>query len=372
MQVALSQALAFRLARQHLSAPAPDALTAARALIGAQAQVHSAAIFQLRARTAGGFSDDAASGALWRDRTLVRLWAHRGTVHLMARDDLGLLLALRRHRVGYYQNWYEGDGLTPAQVEGLVAAIAETLAVHGPHSRMDLSRRLVPMLGEWARPWLEHSWGGVIKLACALGHVCHGPAVDGEEREAKFVHLPGWAGEMEMPEARPAMAEMLRRYLSVYGPATAADARKFFGLGAGPIAEAFADLAPDLMPVDFNGRPAWILAADEAAVRTAEHEAGAIAVTPLFDPYLLAHADTSQYLTARFRPAVYRTAGWISPVVLRQGRVVATWTHKRTAKGWDVEVTPLERVWKKELPAITRALRHLAGGEKLAALRLAG
>ncbi len=51
LSVTRSQALAFRLDRQHLLAPAPDALAAARTLVGAQAQVHSAAILQLRARS---------------------------------------------------------------------------------------------------------------------------------------------------------------------------------------------------------------------------------------------------------------------------------------------------------------------------------
>ena len=92
-----------------------------------------------------------------------------------------------------------------------------------------------------------------------------------------------------------------------------------------------------------------------------------MSVLGLFDPWLLAHQDTSQYLDDRFRPAIYRTAGWISPVILRQGRVIATWAQTRAAgpKGagsWEVRISPLERVYKKELPAITRGLRRLSGG----------
>ncbi|MFM2044846.1 MAG: hypothetical protein RLY86_3422 [Pseudomonadota bacterium] len=394
MQVSVPQALAFRLARQHLTAPAGDAVTAARAVLGAQAQVQSAAILQLRARTAAGFAAAAAEGALWRDRSLVKLWGHRSTLHLMAREDVALLRAVRRLAIGGYHAWYAKGGLTPDQVDLLVQAVRDTLAGHGPHSRMDLSRRLVPVLGEWARPWLEHSWGGVIKLACALGHVCHGPplrpgadgdaggAAAGEEREAKFVHLPDWLGPVwsgggavpggTVQDGATALPGLVRRYLSAFGPATAADIRKFTGLPAGPVAAALAALGPDLMRVDLAGRSTYLLARDEAVLREAEPTPGAITIIPLFDPWLLGHVDTGQYLDDRFRPAVYRTAGWISPVVLRQGRVIATWTHRRTVKGWDVTVTPLERVWKKDLPAITRALRHLAGEDGLANVRLAG
>lgn len=363
MPVTLPQALAFRLDRQHLAGPAADPLAAARALLGAQAQVHSAAVLQLRART-GACADGDMDRLLYQDRSLVKLWAQRSTLHLTPRDDLGLMLAFRRLYVGNYHRWYENEGLSPEQVERLVAAVAEALATHGPHSRMDLSRRLVPVLGEWARPMLEHSWGGIIKLACALGHVCHGPAKGGEEgeREAMFVHLPAWAGPPDPLEPRAAMASLLRRYLHAFGPATPADFRKFTGIAAEPVRQAFADLGAELLPVSLAGKAAFALAVDEGALRDAAPAEGHLAVLPLFDPYLLAHADTGQYLDDCHRPAVYRTAGWISAVVLRQGRVVATWTHRRTPRGWAVALSPLARVYKKELPAITRRLRHLAGG----------
>lgn len=382
LPVDVPRALAFRLARQHLLAPAPDALAAARSLIGAQAQVHSAAVLQLRARSPA-CPDASVARALYDERSLVKMWAQRSTLHLVPRDDLGLVLRLRQVYAGAYHAWYAREGLTPDQVDRLVAAVAETLALHGPHSRMDLSRRLVPVMGDWAKPWLEHSWGGIIKLAAALGHVCHGPprlkadraaraagdpatdageGADSAAAEALFVSLPHWAAPPPLPGEREGLAELVRRYLAVYGPATPADARKFFMLYAEPIRQAFADLAPELLEVDLAGRRAYALKADEAALRTAEPPAGHIAVLPLFDPWLLAHADTGQYLDDRHRGAVYRTAGWISPVVLRQGRVVATWTHKRTASGWQVALTPLTRVYKKELRPIERALSRLAEG----------
>lgn len=368
--ITLPQALAFRLDRQHLTRPADHAMTAVRSLIGAQAQVHSAALLQLRARAEAGAEEASIDRALYADRSLVKLWGHRSTLHLMAADDLPMLLGVRRQQVSAYHNWYSKEGLDAEQIETLVQAVITALQ-DGPHSRMDLSRRLVPQLGEWARPMLEHSWGGIIKLACALGHVCHGPAEreEGEgSREALFIGLNHWLGRKVAPETeRAAMAALLRRYLSVFGPATKADFRKFAGGYAEPVHAAFADLASELVEVDLDGKPAFLLAADLPALQAAVPTEGQISVLGLFDPYLLAHNDTRQYLDERFRPAIYRTAGWISPVILRQGRVIATWTHKRVAgpkgKGaWEVTVTPLERVYKKDLPAITRGLRRLSGG----------
>ncbi|ASG21610.1 winged helix DNA-binding domain-containing protein [Nitrospirillum viridazoti] len=340
-------------------------LTAARTLLGAQAQVHSAAILQLRARTAA-LADAEVAGALHDSRSLVKLWAQRSTLHLMPTADLGDLLALRRLKQPEYHAWYSREGLPPERVAVLIDAVVQALA-DGPHSRMDLSRRLVPQLGDWAQPWLEHSWGGVLKLACALGHLCHGPPRP-DDNEAAFVGLPAWLGQAPVVPADSAhgVANFLRRYLAAYGPATPSDFRKFAGIPAGPCRQAFQNLAGELLAVELDGRPAYALARDEEALRRAEMPAGHLAVLPLFDPWLLAHADTAQVVDARHRTAIYRQAGWISAVVLRQGRVAATWTHRRLAvQGqpvWEVELAPLSRLTKAERRVVLDRLRHLSGG----------
>ncbi|MQP64285.1 hypothetical protein GE253_02900 [Niveispirillum sp. SYP-B3756] len=377
LAIGVEQALAFRLRRQHLLEPATDGLAAAVSLIGAQAQVHSAALLQLRARAASGVADAALEQKLYADRSLVKLWAHRSTLHLLPAADLPMVLGVRGLQGDAYQKWYSREGLPPEQVAVLIGAICEVLA-DGPHSRMDLSRRLVPQLGDWAKPWLEHSWGGVLKLACALGHLCHGPAMGDEAtgetglREARFVRLDRWLppGTPFTPmEGRAAVAALLRRYLAVFGPASPADFRKFSGLSAGPVHQGFGDLAGEITQVAIAGKPGFFVLADDAtALQQAAHGPGHLTALPLFDPWLLGHQDTSQYLDDRHRPAIYRTAGWISPVILRQGRVVAHWNHRRVGGGrqskpyWQVTLTPLEKLYKKEMPAITRALRRLSGG----------
>lgn len=368
------QVLAFRLDRHHLLSPAADAVTAAATLLGAQAQVASAAVLQLRARCPG-LSDAAADQALYGDRSLIRLWAQRSTLHLLARDDLAPILAMRRLMVPAYHRWYQGGGLTTAQVDILLAAVAGALA-DGPHSRMDLSRRLTPRLGDWAAPWLEHSWGGVLKLGAALGQLCHGPEPErdlepdperaaGNRGETLFVGLESWLGHpLAIPDSRPALAGLLARYLAVYGPAGPADFRKFTGIPTAFCRQAYTDLAADLLPVAVAGRALWALARDEDALRTAAPPPGHLAVLPLFDPWLLAHADSGLTVDAALRPAVYRTAGWISAVVLRQGRVVATWRHQPTAgrTAWRVTLAPFARLRRGERAVILDRLRHLSGG----------
>lgn len=325
--------------------------------------MHSAAVLQLRARTAS-LADAELRTLLQQDRRLVRLWALRSTVHLFASEDVAELVALRSHMLHLYHRWIcERGGLEPRQMERLLRAVVTALDKQ-PLSRGALSRLLTPKLGEWARPWLEHSWGGILKLAAARGLLCHRPPgpTDEAEREAHFVRLDRWLGPLKPVSPEAGVAQLLRRYLAAYGPATAADARKFFGIPAAPLAAAFKRIRRDLIEVEAFGRPRWLLARDEAAVRDAAPPPGHLAALPLFDPWLLAHGDTDGFIDPRHRKAVYRTAGWISPVLLRQGRVVATWSHRRMADGWVAEITPLARLSKGEIRHALGRLRHLAGG----------
>lgn len=355
LAVSVERALAFRLARQHLLTPAPDPLAAATTLLGAQAQVQRAGMLQLAARCGPGTAAAAAvRRALYRDRSLVKLWAHRSTLHLVPAADLGLVLGLRRFAVAGHRGWLSRGGLSDGEIDRLAAAIAEVLA-EGPHSRADLSRRLTPLLGEWARPWLEHSWGGALKLAASMGIACHGPE---RPREAAFVHVENWVGPITIAEREAALAGALTRYLAAFGPASPADFAKFSGLPAEPVRTAFRLASPGLVPVDLAGRKAFINETDEADLRAAEHPPTHLVALPLFDPWLLAHADTSQTVAPEFRRHIYRTAGWISAVVLRQGRVVATWSEPAPGRA---AVVPLARLGKGEMKRVGVRLRALLG-----------
>ena len=88
------QALAWRLARHRLvgrAAPA-DLIRLVGELAGVHAQVKSSAELSLWARI-DGLDRAAVERALWTDRTLVKLWAMRGTLHLLPADDLDVWLA---------------------------------------------------------------------------------------------------------------------------------------------------------------------------------------------------------------------------------------------------------------------------------------
>jgi len=87
---------------------------------------------------------------------------------------------------------------------------------------------------------------------------------------------------------------------------------------------------------------------------------------PAFDPYLMGHSGRNHLFEAAYRARVSRTAGWISPVVLVDGRVVATWSHSIAKGVLRVTVEPFRRLLSKLRPEIRLRAEELAATMDLA------
>jgi hypothetical protein len=83
-----TQVAAWRAARHHLDARVPRRrmLNVASELCGLHAQVMSSAELTLWARVEE-LGPEAVKKALWHERSLVKLWAMRGTLHLLTTAD---------------------------------------------------------------------------------------------------------------------------------------------------------------------------------------------------------------------------------------------------------------------------------------------
>jgi hypothetical protein len=85
------QVMAWRVRRHHLDRRVgPERmLEVASELCGVHAQVSSSADLTLWARVEG-LAPEAVRDALWKDRTLVKTWAMRGTLHLLPSAEYGM------------------------------------------------------------------------------------------------------------------------------------------------------------------------------------------------------------------------------------------------------------------------------------------
>ena len=278
-------------------------------MLGVQAQDARAAFLAIRARTEGA-SAEAVERAL-ASGALVRAWAMRGTLHLLAAEDLPLALAvfgplhLKRGA-----RRLEQLGLPAPEAERSTAEAAAILAAEGPLTRHQLAARLrdrgVPVAAEGQAP--IH----VVRRA-ALAAVLSEVGVEERYRALD----PG-----TLPDRDAALASLARRYSRAHAPCGAADFAAWSGLPAADV------------------RAAW---RDEPCIEGEPGEGG-VRLLGAFDEWLLGWASRDLVVSRAHSRLVAPGGGIIRPVAIADGRAFATWRLDRPRRR--VEFEPFARVTK--------------------------
>ena len=306
---------------------------------GIQAQVMSAAEIALwtRRRTT---TRAEIQKALWERRDVVRTSAMRLTLHLLpARDLSTFVAALRPMSSATLRRWQERVGAKPDQVAAMIETILEALG-DGPKTQQELIARTRKKAGKGVRAWLEHAWSAV-RPAVIEGLIVYGPP---RGAEVTFVRVDTWLPKQPVVGVDEARAELLRRFLSAFGPATAHDFAKWSGLKTSDARIELTALADELVQVSVDGAPGWIRKVDQARLAGSALDESAVRLLGAFDPLLLAHATKEHLVEPKHYKRVYRPQGWISPVVLRGGAIVGVWFPSTTAKRLTLGVELFGRV----------------------------
>ena len=335
--------LGERIARHGLGSKRVDSPAAATALTTAvQAQDSLAARLGIRVRATDVTEADVLH-AIETDRTIVRTWLMRGTIHLVEARDLRWMVRLigpvvaRKFRTRWRQL-----GLTDDVLERAVAALPELLA-DGPRSRHEIRAGLAERGITIDSPDPQAHTHALL-YASTIGLVCRGPD---RGRHATFVLIDDWLpGSAAGPSGDEARAELARRYFAAYSPATAHD---FGAWSAMPHAQSVALIRDELTPVDIAGRPGFRLG-------EVEPQRG-VRLLPAFDNYLIGYKDRREILEPDLHEHVYQ-GGMIRPTVLVDGQVVGTWALER-AKG-RVTVTPFAQLTAAVRGAVDAELADLS------------
>lgn len=294
---------------------------------GIQAQVMSAAELALWARV-DGLSPQDVQSALWQERTLVKTWAMRGTLHLISASDLPLYVAARSmHEMRNWLKYFTFYGITPAQYDAIVAAVPQVLGSE-PMTREQLATALAKHIGapKLGRLLLSSSWGSLWKPSALRGDLCFGP---NQGRNVTFVRPSQWIGKWQSVEPHLALQEMARRYLRAYGPATPEDFARWWEGGAGivPARKLFQSIEDELESVDVEGWRALALRTTLESLHRLEMS-GSVNLLPLFDAYVLGLGrDVKPLLPKTYQSQVFRPQGWISAVILVDGYMKGVWEY---------------------------------------------
>lgn len=330
--------LRWRLRRHHLTGdPAPDAIAVAHRVCGVHAQLAASATTAIGLRSPVTAAEVDAALAT---RTLVKTWAARGTLHLVPAADygawVGAMSTRNRETRGSWQRYHcvTADGMAL-----ILGAITEALGDEAL-TREELIERIVKLTGheELVHP-LSHSWGAVLKPAADKGLLCFGPP---RGRNVTFVSPASWLGsDQPHTDSDTAIDALVRAHLDAYGPADPDEFGRWFGLDRAPLAKkSFARLAPELVAVDVEGRPGYVRADQLDAVRS-PFPGPVVHLLPAFDPYVVGSLrQLDEVVLGPNKARVSRPQGWISPVLVVDGRIAGVWTGDRRGDTLSVTIEP--------------------------------
>lgn len=294
---------------------------------GIQAQQWSAARLSVRARSVGLRADDVEH-AREVDRSVLRGWFMRGTLHLVATDDLEWLLALYAPvNLANSERRYGKLGLDPATRERGVEAIRAAVADRGPLTRGELVDELLRR-GVRIDP-RSQAVPHLIAHACFQGAICHGPHRNGEPA---FALLRDWVPARPTLDPDAALDELARRYLDAFGPSTVEDFAVWSGMPRRRARAAWRRIGGELMEVRAAETAMWMLHRRAAVLDVVAEHGDALRLLPAFDTYLLGYASRALIVEQAHAGRVWPGGGILHPTAVAAGRAVATWRYEAGSK----------------------------------------
>jgi hypothetical protein len=322
---------------------------------GIHAQVTASAELSLGLRVAGITRNDVRD-ALWKNRTLVKTYGLRGTLHLFPTRELSLwLTALREKPALREPNQIELDTL-PADRRGpVVEAIRDALDSQ-TLTKEELGREIGRRVGSWATEEVFPAflgkwprWQLALGLAAADGIIAFGP---NRGNRVTYVRVDQWVGNLQAVDGRTALREVCRRYLAAYGPATHVEFARWFATRPQAALELMQSMADELEEVTVDGWRAW-LPVDAAPLKSSER-GRRVHLLPVYDCYVVGSHPREQLIPAIAPDGLQRGTAAPFAVLLVNGVVGGLWERRKRGKVLQIRVDPfraLNATQKREVEA---------------------
>jgi hypothetical protein len=301
-----------------------------------QSQVPRAPFVTVSSRLPGTSYDVVRD--LFADHRLLKTTSIRGTVHTSDRADFVRLDAVcRRARLPLLRR-----GLTLGSVEPTaVVAEVERYTRDDWRSRSEIVAHLTQWLADRGSRFDADAFTG--NLFWGHSGLIRRPKDSHWEKRTDTFHRT--AAEVAplapLPEPNDALAELVSTHLRSYGPLTRADLAFFFGVGLSQTDAALAALGDELIGLIGPEGEAML---DLAEPPTDGDPEPGVRLLPEYDGLLVGYAgpNRTRFCSADQLARVWaKVNGVFSPVVLADGRLVATWKTVTDRKRSRLEITML-------------------------------
>ena len=328
----------LRLASQGLTMPGPGTpgpgtvAGAVRWMTAMQAQDLQAALWAVGQRVPGSRAGDVRNALDMGE--IVRSWPMRGTLHLLAPEDLSWMLAITADRlIRGMAGRHRELGISAADVDAAAEAGLHRVSGGGAASRAELFGAFELAGQSTAGQRGIHLLG----ILCQRGLLVQGPLAGNQQLVVAFAD---WIKVSRNLDRAEGIAEWLLRYLRSHGPATERDFSWWAGIPLTEVRTALAEVRGQLVELEFEGTSYW-LAPETAALLDDGGVPGARSVLALpgFDEFLLGYTDRSLVLPPEHADKIVPGGnGVFRKTIVAGGQVVGTWTGPAT--GRDTAVVP--------------------------------
>jgi hypothetical protein len=341
-----------RAASQLLHRPgkAKDPAAIARAIGGAQAQDVYAGPLTFRSRSRKLTAADVKR-ARTEERSLLRTWVMRMTIHMIPTADAGWWLPLFEPGIERWSRRRLSQlGLPAAKQAKALRVTARALADEGPLTRSEVRERI-----EKAGIELNARTGMHIALTAVVsGVACLGPD---RGSQTCLVRREDWLGKPPKADRGRSLAELARRYVAAFAPATERDFAYWSGLPLNDVRAGLGAIAGEIEEVRARGET--MVLPRRGLPRLPR--GGQVRMLGNFDTYLLGWKDRSFSVAGEHELHVKEGGGgWIRPVVVEDGIVIGGWRSARKGSRFEVTLNLSDADRKRLAPKIEAELVDIA------------
>lgn len=312
-----------------------------------QGQDYPGAKWSVGLRLSG--ATDAQVEAAIDDGSIVRTWAMRGTLHLVAAEDVHWLLKLVEPSISpQLEARYAEFGYDAPMVVRAFDLIERALADGQRLERLEL----LALLQDHGIPAKAQAGRYLLHRASAAGLIGQSVNVSNRQTFISLAHLP--PNTLTRDEA---LAELARRYFTSRGPATVHDFASWAALSVTD-ARAGLDAIKDTLVSDTVGKATYWLPPSAAALVDGAPDVHAL---PGFDEFLLGYKERGASLEkAHYAAWCPGKNGVFNPTIVSDGRVVGMWKRTLKKDSVQIEAAPLRPLTDDERAGFEAAARRYA------------
>jgi len=317
----------LRLSNQLVASPSSGSPGDVVGWLGAvQAQDYLGALWAIGLRLQNAVEADVEQALA--DRSIVRTWPLRGTLHFVAAADVRWMLDL----IGPRMIARSAGRFRELELDAATFARARELFSNALQGGRQLTRDAMYQVLESAGISTAGQRGiWILGRLAQEGLICFGAR---EGKQHTFVLLEEWVPQAKTMERDQALAELARRYFTSHGPAALPDFVWWSGLATSEARAALEIARPYLLQEVITGETYWF----PSSIPAASDGSPTAYLLPAFDEYLVGYKDRRAVLDPRYVKLTNAGGGMLNPTIVIDGQVRGAW--KRTLKKGAVVITP--------------------------------